>query len=85
MSHRQNRGMNNVQHKSGADLKEKYIKSVSKKFGGEAEAERITELWEVHRKVENQDDRFEMNKGKQKYAIPQFLGGNVRLMALSEE
>ena len=57
MAHTQNR-RNNVQHKSSADLKEKYINAVKMKLGGEAESLRISESWETLRGVEHIDQRY---------------------------
>ena len=57
MSHRETSARNNVLHKSSADLKEKHINSVKTKVGGEAEALRISVLWEDHRRAEHKDDR----------------------------
>ena len=59
MSHQQNRGHNNVKHKSSADLKEKYLSSVKNKLGGEVEALRVSELWAEHKRAEQKDDRYD--------------------------
>jgi hypothetical protein len=57
MAHTQNR-RNNVQHKSSADLKEKYINSVKIKLGGEGESLKISEAWETLKGVEHIDARY---------------------------
>ena len=57
MAHTQNR-RNNVQQKSSADLKEKYINSVKIKLGGEGESLKISESWETLKGVEHIDARY---------------------------
>ena len=57
MSHTQNSRRNNVQHKSSADLKEKYLNTTKTKLGGEAESLRISESLETLRGVEHIDEK----------------------------
>ena len=48
----QNSRRYNVQHKSSADLKEKYLNTTKTKLGGEAESLQISESWETLEQID---------------------------------